>query len=223
MGRTIELEAADGHRLSAYVAEPDGALRGGLVVIQEIFGVNHHIRSVADDYAAQGFVTIAPALFDRVQRGVEWDYSDASIAKGREIAGKIVPDAALTDVAAALDWAKANAPGKSGVIGYCMGGLIAWLAATRLHPAAAVSYYGGRIGSFAEEQPRCPVIFHFGEKDHAIPLTDVKKVQDAHPDLSVFLYPAGHGFNCNERGSYDAESARLARLRSIDFLRKYLT
>jgi carboxymethylenebutenolidase len=223
MGRSIELEAADGHRLAAYVAEPTGAIRGGLVVIQEIFGVNRHIRSVADDYAGQGFVAIAPALFDRVQRGVDWDYSPDSIARGREIAGKIVPDAALTDVAAALDWAKANAPGKSGVIGYCMGGLLAWLAATRLHPAASVSYYGGQIGKYAGERPHCPAILHFGEQDQHIPLDDVRKLQDAHPDLSVFLYPAGHGFNCDERASYHAESARLARLRSIDFLRKYLT
>ena len=222
MGQWIDLDAADSHRLKAYLAEPSGPVRGSLVVIQEIFGVNRHIQNVADDYAQQGFVALAPALFDRIERGVDYDYGSESIAKGRDLSIKIMPDGGLTDVAAALEWTAQNAPGKRGVIGYCMGGTLAWLAATRLHCAAVVCYYGGGIARNAHERPRCPVIFHFGERDSGIPLGDVKLIEQAHPDLSVFLYPAGHGFNCDFRASFDAESARLARLRSIDFLRKYL-
>ena len=221
MGETIRLRAADGFELSAYRAAPSGTPRGGLVVIQEIFGVNGHIRRVADGYAAEGFVAIAPALFDRIEPGLELGYGQDDIERGRELKGRSQTEAALRDIAAARD--AAAAAGNVGVVGYCWGGYLAWLSATRLDGfSAAVSYYGGGIGSVAGESPRCPVLLHFGEKDHAIPLSEVETVRKAHPELEIHLYPAGHGFNCDERGSYDPESARLARERSLAFLRQHL-
>ncbi len=220
MGETIRLRASDGFELSAYRAAPSGTPRGGLVVIQEIFGVNGHIRRVADGYAAEGFVAIAPALFDRIEPGLELGYGQDDIERGRGLKARAPTDAALRDISAARD---AAAAGKVGVVGYCWGGYLSWLSATRLDGfAAAVSYYGGGIGSVAEEMPRCPVLLHFGEKDHAIPLSEVETVRKAHPDLEIHVYPAGHGFNCDERGSYDADSARLARERSLAFLRRHI-
>jgi carboxymethylenebutenolidase len=220
MGETIRLRASDGFELSAYRAAPSGTPRGGLVVIQEIFGVNGHIRRVADGYAADGFVAIAPALFDRIEPGLELGYGQDDIERGRGLKARAPTDAALRDISAARD---AAAAGKVGVVGYCWGGYLSWLSATRLDGfAAAVSYYGGGIGSVAEEMPRCPVLLHFGEKDHAIPLSEVETVRKAHPDLEIHVYPAGHGFNCDERGSYDADSARLARERSLAFLRRHI-
>jgi carboxymethylenebutenolidase len=221
MGETIRLRAADGFELSAYRAAPSGTPRGGLVVIQEIFGVNGHIRRVADGYAADGYLAVAPALFDRIEPGIEIGYGPPDIERGRELKGRSQTEAALRDIAAARD--AVAAAGKVGVVGYCWGGYLAWLSATRLDGfAAAVSYYGGGIGSVAGETPRCPVLLHFGEKDHAIPLSEVETVRKAHPELEIHLYPAGHGFNCDERGSYDPESARLARERSLAFLRRHL-
>jgi carboxymethylenebutenolidase len=220
MGETIRLRASDGFELSAYRAAPSGTPRGGLVVIQEIFGVNGHIRRVADGYAAEGFVAIAPALFDRIEPGLELGYGQDDIERGRGLKARAPTDAALRDISAARD---AAAAGKVGVVGYCWGGYLSWLSATRLDGfAAAVSYYGGGIGSVAEEMPRCPVLLHFGEKDHAIPLSEVETVRKAHPDLEIHVYPAGHGFNCDERGSYDADSARLARERSLAFLQRHI-
>ena len=221
MGETIRLRAADGFELSAYRAAPSGTPRGGLVVIQEIFGVNGHIRRVADGYAADGYLAIAPALFDRIEPGIEIGYGPPDIERGRELKGRSQTEAALRDIAAARD--AVAAAGKVGVVGYCWGGYLAWLSATRLDGfAAAVSYYGGGIGSVAGETPRCPVLLHFGEKDHAIPLSEVETVRKAHPELDIHVYPAGHGFNCDERGSYDAESARIARERSLAFFRQHL-
>ena len=222
MGKTITLTAADGHELTAYRADPQGRPRGGLVVVQEIFGVNDHIRKVADDFAAEGYAVIAPAMFDRVQRGVELGYKEADIAEGRAIRGKIADSDALKDIAAAHDAVKAT--GKVGIVGYCWGGFIAWLAATRLDGfSAAIAYYGGGIGNVAQETPRCPVMMHFGEKDTAIPLADVDKIRAAQKDrVEIHLYPAGHGFNCDQRGSFDAPSAQLARERSLAFLRRHV-
>ena len=221
MGETIRLRAADGFELSAYRAAPSGTPRGGLVVIQEIFGVNGHIRRVADGYAADGYLAIAPALFDRIEPGLELGYGQDDIERGRGLKARAPTDAALRDISAARD--AATAAGKVGVVGYCWGGYLSWLSATRLDGfAAAVSYYGGGIGSVAVEMPRCPVLLHFGEKDHAIPPSEVEMVRKAHPDLEIHVYPAGHGFNCDERGSYDPESARLARERSLAFLRRHI-
>jgi carboxymethylenebutenolidase len=218
MGTMITLEAADGHRFDAYEARPDGPMRGALVVVHEIFGVNGHIRSVADGYAADGYRVIAPALFDRVRPDIQLGYTDDDVAKGRAIRDKVTFDQALADVGAARQALRES--GGIGIVGYCWGGTVTWLAAARLAGfAAASSYYGGGIGKFAAEHPRCPAQCHFGEKDHAIPMAEVEAVRRANPDVQVFTYAAGHGFNCDARASYDAASARLARERTLAFFR----
>jgi carboxymethylenebutenolidase len=221
MGTTIQGTAADGHRFSIYRAEPAGRARGGLVVVQEIFGVNSHIRAVCDDYAGQGYVAVAPALFDRVEPGVELGYQADDVTAGRAIREKVSLEQALADVeAAAREVAEA---GPIGVVGYCWGGTVAWIAATRSRTfGAAVSYYGGGVPDLADEQPNCPVQLHFGEQDHAIPLAGVERLKAAHPELPVYIYPAGHGFNCDQRASYHAESARFARERTQAFLREHI-
>jgi carboxymethylenebutenolidase len=213
--------AADDHALDLYVARPPGQPRGGLVVIQEIFGVNHHIRAVTDDFSAQGYLTVAPALFDRVERGVEMDYSPASIERGREFAMQVRKDA-LKDVAAALDFVEAETGRPGAVVGYCFGGTLAWLAATRLELTAAVSYYGGMVAQYADETPHCPVLMHFGERDQHIPLEAVDQIRKAHPEAAIHTYPAGHGFNCTERADFDPPSAALARERTLAFLKHHL-
>jgi carboxymethylenebutenolidase len=221
LGKTVQATAADGHGFSMYRADPAGAPRGALVIVQEIFGVNSHIRAVCDDCAAQGYVAVAPALFDRVERGVELGYQPDDITAGRAIREKVTLDQALADVEAAAK--EVAGAGKIGVVGYCWGGTVAWVAATRSRTfAAAVSYYGGGVPDFADEQPNCPVQLHFGEQDHAIPLAGVDRLKAAHPELPVHLYPAGHGFNCDQRASYHAESARLARERTLAFLREHV-
>ena len=219
MGDWIELTAADGFRLSAYRAVPRGAPRGALVVAQEIFGVNSHIRSVCDGYAADGYVAVAPALFDRYERDVDLGYAPADVARGRELKGIAKADAALLDVTAARE--SVAGMGKVGVIGYCWGGYIAWIAAARLAGfACAVPYYGGGMTDAIAEQPACPVMAHFGERDSNIPTAGVKALAAAHPSAQVFLYPADHGFNCDQRGAFDAPAARLARERTLEFLRR---
>ena len=221
MGTWIEITAADGHRLAAWLAEPAGTPRGALVVVQEIFGVNGHIRSVADGYAAEGYLAIAPALFDRVQRGVERGYEPADIEAGRAIVAQLAWENTLADVEAARQ--RAAAAGKVGIVGYCWGGTVAWMAAARMAGlACAVPYYGGGIPGLAQEQPRCPVLMHWGEKDHAIPLEGVRRVEQAHPDAQSFVYPSGHGFNCDQRASFDAASAGLARGRTLEFLKRHV-
>jgi carboxymethylenebutenolidase len=222
VGETVRLRTADGFEPSAYVARPAGTAKGALVVIQEIFGVNGHIRRVADGFAADGYLAIAPALFDRIRPGITLGYGENEIQEGIALKGQSSTENALADIAAARDFVKEA--GKAAVIGYCWGGFLAWVSATRLPGlAAAVSYYGGGIGTVAQEQPRCPVLMHFGEKDHAIPLSDVEKVRAAHPKgVEIHVYPAGHGFNCDERGSYDADSAKIARERTLAFLNAHL-
>lgn len=223
MGESITLTAADGHQLSAYVAHPAGEPVAGLVVVQEIFGVNEHIRSVADSYAQDGFLAIAPAIFDRIERGVDLSYESADLQKAMSFGPKLDMDKIVLDVAAALDFAKINTGKKAGVIGYCLGGTLAWLAATRLHPDAAVGYYGGRIGNYAAENPTASVMLHFGEHDAHIPAAEVEKVQTAHPEVEIYWYDAGHGFNATPRSSYNPEAARLARERSLNFLTVHLS
>ena len=221
MGTTIKTKAADGHELAVYRAEPSGQARGGLVIAQEIFGVNSHIRAVCDGYAAEGFLVVAPALFDRVERGVELGYQSDDIARGRALREPIGLEQALMDMEAAA--AEIAGAGRIGVIGYCWGGTTAWVAATRSQSfAASVGYYGGGVPDLAAEQPNCPVQLHFGEQDQSIPLAGVEKVKAAHPEVPVFIYPAGHGFSCDQRGSYHAESARLARERTLAFLREHV-
>ena len=221
MGTMIKLSASDGFRLAAYRADPQGTPRGGLVVVQEIFGVNSHIRSVCDGYAADGYRAIAPALFDREEKGVELGYTAADIARGREHKAKASADAALLDVDAAR--AAVASAGRVGIVGYCWGGFITWLAACRLRGfGGAISYYGGGILEAGGEKPKCPVIAHFGERDSVIPVAGVRAFAEAHPDVDVHVYAADHGFNCDQRGSYDAAAATLARQRSLDFLREHI-
>jgi carboxymethylenebutenolidase len=221
MGKTLELTAADGHKLAAYRADPSGAPKGAIVVIQEIFGVNHHIRNVTDKFAAEGYVAIAPALFDRAQRGVDVGYDAASIAIGREVRGKIKDADMLADTQAAID--AVSGVGKVAVVGYCLGGTIAYLSATRLNGiVAAVGYYGGGIAAAAAEKTKAPVMLHFGDADQGIPLTDVDKIRAAHPEIPIHVYHAGHGFSCDERGSFEPESAKIALGRTLGFLRERL-
>ena len=222
MGEFVTLTAADDHQLGAYVAKPEGAPLAGLVVVQEIFGVNAHIRSVADDYAKNGFLAVAPALFDRFEPGLELGYEGADLQKAMSFIPRLNIDWSVLDVGAALDYARAETGRNAGVIGYCFGGSLAWLAATRLHPAVAVGYYGGQIPKFAGETPTAPVLLHFGRRDTHIPAEAVAKVTGAHPEVEVFWYDAGHAFNCEPRPSYDAEAAKVARERSLAFLKKHL-
>ncbi len=221
MGKTIELTAADGHTFATYRADPDGKPRGAIVVVQEIFGVNGHMRRVTDGFAAEGYVALSPALFDRTKRGVELGYDPAAIAAGRELRGAVGDDGPLADIQATIDLAAQDA--KVAVIGYCWGGTLAYLAATRLKGiSCAVGYYGGGIAAAAHEKTRVPVMLHFGDSDQSIPLNDVEKVRAAHPEITIHLYKAGHGFNCDERGSHDAASAKVARERTLGFLREHI-
>ncbi len=215
-GDFITLRAGDGHEFGGYLARPDGESRGAVVVVQEIFGVNHHIRSVCERYAAAGWTALAPALFDRVERGVELAYDQPGIDRGRAIMGRIDMDVALADVGAAL--AHLGASETAAVVGFCWGGTIAWLAAAHLPVRAAIGYYGGQIAKHVQLTPRAPVLLHFGEKDTSIPLTVSEEVRAAHPGVMVHLYPAGHGFGCDERASYDADSARHAWRRTQGLL-----
>jgi carboxymethylenebutenolidase len=222
MGQWMKLRAADGLELSAWEARPEGEPIAGLVVVQEIFGVNAHIRSVTDGWARDGFLAVAPALFDRIEPGVDLTYEGADMQRAASFIPRLDVEKALLDARAAMDYA-ANATGrKVGAIGYCFGGTVAWLAATRLGAAAAVGYYGGRIANYSNENPACPVMLHFGRQDAHIPAEEVDKVQSAHPEVEVYWYDAGHGFNCDARSSYSAAAAKLARERSLAFLKTWL-
>jgi carboxymethylenebutenolidase len=219
MGQTITLKAKDGHSFGAYRADPDGKPRGAIVVIQEIFGVNHHIRSVTDRYAALGYVAIAPQVFDRAEKDFETGYDQPSMEKGRGARQKISTEALLLDTQAAIDAVKSV--GKVGIIGYCMGGSVAFLAATRLDGlSAAVGYYGGQIAQSCDEKPRVPTMLHFGDQDQSIPMTDVDKIKKARSETPIFVYEAGHGFHCDERASFNAEAAQVAACRSQEFFLK---
>jgi carboxymethylenebutenolidase len=224
MGTMIELTASDGHSFGAYEAEPDGKPRGGLVVVQEIFGVNAHIRRVADGFAADGYHVIAPALFDRAELGVDLGYDAADVERGRNLRQEISLDEMLLDIAAC--GAALGASGKVGLVGYCLGGSLALLTATRLEGfAAAVGYYGGMIAGHLDETPRIPVMLHFGEDDGGIPMADVAKIRAAtEPALvQVFTYPrAGHAFNRDGNKAWHEPSARLARERTLAFLREHV-
>lgn len=222
MSESVALRAGDGHTFSAYVARPAAEPIAGLVVVQEIFGVNSHIRAVADSWARDGFLAVAPALFDRIQPGIELGYDPADMQTAMGLFPKFNIDNAILDVAATLDYAAGATQKKAGVIGYCLGGTIAWLSATRLQPAAAVGYYGGRIGNYAGEKPNCPVMLHFGSQDTHIPAVEVEKIHSAHPEVAIYWYDAGHAFNSEPRPSYNAAAAIEARQRSLEFLRAHL-
>ncbi|HXY08470.1 MAG TPA: dienelactone hydrolase family protein [Terriglobales bacterium] len=222
MSETVKLKTSDSHELDAYVSRPGGAPIAGLVVLQEAFGVNRHIRSVADGYAKDGFLAVAPALFDRIERGVELGYEAADLQKGIALARQCDPQDVMKDVAAALGYLRKQKVEQCGVIGYCFGGTMAWLAATRLDPDRAVGYYGGSIARFAQENPGCPVMLHFGTLDKHIPKEDIERVQAAHPEVQIFWYEADHGFNCGDRSNYNALAAKQARDRSLEFLKTEL-
>lgn len=218
----ITLTAADGQSIPAFVARPQGTPRGGIVLLQEIFGLNTHIRAVVQGYADEGYLVVAPATFHRVQADVELGYTPDDVKAGAALKAAVeaLPaPGALQDVQAAVDWA-AQA-GKVAVMGYCWGGLLSWRAASLLRGvAAAVPYYGGGMTTptDAARQPQCPVLAHFGEQDHAIPIEGVHAFAQAHPGVRVEIYPAQHGFNCDHRGAYNAEAAQLARERTLAFL-----
>jgi carboxymethylenebutenolidase len=209
--------ARDGHEFNAWLAPAVGTPRGAIVLAQEIFGVNRHIRRVADDFAAQGYLTIAPCLFDRVRRGIELGYSEKEVQEGRGYRLQIPKEKTMRDLTASLNVVKHA--GRVAVVGYCWGGTLAWLSAAELPIVCGVSYYGGQIRDHLEKPPRRPMMYHFGERDPHIPMTDVEKIRAADPAGIFHLYPADHGFNCEDRDTYDAASATLARERTLGFLR----
>ena len=215
MGSMIELTTSDGHTLGAYKAEPSGSPKGGVVVIQEIFGVNQHIKNVADQYAAAGYLAIAPALFDRVEKGLELGYGQEDFGKGRDTRGALDNNGIQADVQASIN--EASSAGKVGVVGYCFGGFVTWLAATSCDGVSAAScYYGGGIHAMKDATPKCPVQFHFGDKDGGIPLSQVSDIKEAQPDVPCFVYDdAGHGFCCDDRESFNAGACQRARERTL--------
>lgn len=217
MGKDTQLTAVDGHVLAAYLATPAGKPRAGLVVIQEVFGLTGHVRRVTDNFAAQGYLAIAPALFDRVAPGITLDYAD--VERGRDTMLKLDFDQTLLDIDAAV--AEVRRAGRVAAVGYCWGGAMADLAACRLELDAAVSYYGGRITDWLDLQPKCPVLYHFGGKDRLVPQENVERIRAARPDGIFHIYPdAGHGFNCDERADFEPASARKALERTLAFLRQ---
>ena len=217
MSEYTTLMARDGHEFNAWLAAPTGPPRGAVVVGQEIFGVNRHIRSVADGFAADGYVTIAPCLFDRVRRGIELGYSEKEKQEGRGTRLRIPKEKTLLDLTACINVVRHS--GRVAVVGYCWGGTLAYLAACELPVACAVSYYGGQIvREYLDKHPKRPVMYHFGELDPHIPLSDIEKIRAADPNGVFHLYPADHGFNCDERTEYAPQSAALARERTLAFL-----
>jgi carboxymethylenebutenolidase len=224
MGQFTSLTSADGFTVSAYVAKPEGTPRAAIVVLQEIFGVNSHIRAVADRFAAQGYLAVAPATFDRARTGVDLGYTEDDMKAGFELKTAVdaLPGAGLLqDIQAAIDHAAELSGGKVGIIGFCWGGLLTWKAACLLKGlSAAVPYYGGGMTAEAEiaRQPQCPVMAHFGDHDHWIPMEGIEAFKQAHPAVAVHVYSADHGFNCDQRGTYDEAAAKLARERTLAFL-----
>ena len=222
MGDMIELTAADGTRVSAYEARPAGKPRGAVVVLQEIFGVNSHIREVADGYAAQGYVAVAPATFHRVKPGVQLGYTEADMNEGF---GYKTAVEALPEPGVMQDHAAQISGAKVGIVGYCWGGLLTWRAACLLQGlSAAVPYYGGGVTTEAEvaRHPKVPVLAHFAEEDKWIPMDTVHAFAKAHPEVSVHTYAAHHGFNCDHRGAWHAPSAQLAKARTLAFFESHL-
>ncbi len=222
MGHDLKLKASDGFELGAYRADPDGTPKAAVVVIQEIFGVNHHIRNVCDRFAVQGYVAIAPSIFDRIEPNFQSGYSPEEVTHARKFVADPDWPAMLRDTQAAIDAVKDV--GAVGIIGFCLGGSIAYGAATRLSGlTAAIGYYGGAVVRFADDKPTVPTQLHFGENDSGIPLSDVETITTKRPDVEVFVYPgAQHGFGCDERASYDKPSAELAKQRSLAFFAKHL-
>jgi carboxymethylenebutenolidase len=221
MGETINLTAKDGVTLSAYVARPSGTPKGGVVVIQEIFGVNAHIRAVTDSYAAEGYLAIAPAIFDRSEKNFDVGYGPEEMNRGRAIAMSADRSAMMADIEAAVVFAQQG--GKVGVVGYCLGGTLAYAAACQMAGIAAASgYYGSGVPGMKDTAPKAPTIVHFGELDAHIPMEGVRAFETARPDVPVYVYSADHGFNCDHRAAFHAESAALARTRTLAHFARYL-
>ena len=223
MGEMVQLRAKDGHELDAYVVQPGVPAKGGLVIVQEIHGVNAHIRAVADRYADDGFVVVAPALFDRIERGVELRGSGEDMERAMDLLKSFDIEKGVDDVAAAVQCERCFGNVKKiGVVGYCLGGTLAWLSAARLPIHAAVGYYGGRIAQYLGERPKVPVILHFGEQDQHIPQSEIDAIAKAYPEVPIYAYPAGHGFSRDGTAGYSASCAMRARARTLEFLREHL-
>ena len=228
MGKFITLKSTDGFSLPAYVAEPTGKAKGAIVVVQEIFGVNSHIQEVTKRFAAQGYLAIAPAAFERVRPGVDLGYNESTIKDGialKTAAMALPADAVLQDIQAAIDFAEKTSGGKVGIIGFCWGGLLTWQAACKLNGlSAAVPYYGGGMVTESEiaRQPKVPVMAHFSDHDHSVPMEGVEAFKKVHPEVEVHIYNADHGFNCNDRGAYNEAAAQLARERTLGFFASQL-
>lgn len=229
MSEWTKLKAVDGHELAAYVARPAGQPVGAIVLIQEIFGVNAHIRGVADGYAKDGFLVVAPALFDRFERGLELKYVGDDSKKAFDLYVKLDPEVQLKDVAAAYEFAKKTTGKGIGVVGYCYGGLVSWVTATRgetlkVQPSCCVAYYPGGIGKYAKEQPSCPVMIHIGAEDTHIGPEQIEPVRKAHPEVEIFVYEGtGHAFNRDaDPTKYNAAAAKLARERTLRFLKTHV-
>jgi carboxymethylenebutenolidase len=219
-GEFTRLMARDGHEFDAWLAPPAGKPRGAVLVLQEIFGVNSHIRAVADGFAAEGYLAIAPSLFDRVKRNVEMGYTPPDVEHGRGYVAQIPEEKLLLDMRACVNVVRHA--GSVGVVGYCWGGSLAWLAACELPVACAVSYYGTRTVQYLGKAPRVPVMFHFGDRDTTIPPEAIEKIRAAYAQGEYFIYPADHGFNCDQRASFDAAAASLARARTLEFFARHL-
>jgi carboxymethylenebutenolidase len=216
-----ELLASDRHSFAAYLAEPAGTPRGAIVVVQEIFGVNSHIKRVTDSYAEDGYLAIAPAMFDRVERGVDLGYTPDAIKVGRELKTKITTEMMTKDIEAAV--AAVTHAGNVGIVGFCWGGFVTWMASAHVTGlAAAVPYYGGGILENVDIEPRVPVMLHFGERDAGIPVDSARELATRHPQAQVHIYDADHGFNCDQRDSYEAAAAKLARERTLGFFRQHV-
>ncbi|MEK9671167.1 MAG: dienelactone hydrolase family protein [Rhodospirillaceae bacterium] len=215
MGKDIKLTAEDGFELGAYRADPAGKARGGIVVIQEIFGVNEHIRDLCDRFADLGYLSVAPAVYDRFEPNFQCGYTPDEIAVGRGLKdkGNAAFDNVIMDVEAARK--VAAEAGRVGITGFCWGGVVTWASACRLHFQAAACYYGGGILPYVKEQPNCPTILHFGEHDKGIPLADVDQIAEAHPECPVYIYDADHGFHCDMRGSFKPHAAQVASVRTF--------
>lgn len=224
MGHIQKLQSNDGHQFDAYVAQPQATPRGGLVLLQEIFGVNSHIKEVADSYASEGYLVVAIPTMSRIQNNVELGYSEADIASGFELKLKVdaLPgNPVMNDIQAGIDFAAKV--GKVGIFGFCWGGLLTWKSAAELTGlSAAVPYYGGGIPNEANLQPKCPVLAHFGDQDSYIPMDSVEHFMKSHPEVKTEIYHANHGFNCNQRGSYDETSAKLAKERTLAFFKAHI-
>jgi carboxymethylenebutenolidase len=221
MGEFTTIMARDGHELRAWLTAPPGKARGAILIAQEIFGVNSHIRAVTDGFAAEGYVAIAPSLFDRVRKGIELDYGQQDMQQGIGTVQQLKPEQTLLDLSAAL--AVVRHAGRVGMVGYCWGGKLSYVAAGELPLACAVAYYGGSIASSLDRKPKCPMMYHFGELDTHIPMSDIEKIKAADPSGIFYVYPgAGHGFNCDQRGSYSPQATALARERTLAFFNEHI-